>query len=144
MTAYADILELNARFAWLIDHKGGEGVPELFAEDGSYGMGSATLTGREQIKWFYDMRKNRGERTSRHVFSPVALHEVSDTAARGTTILTLFAHDGPGPHGSDIHMIADYEDEYLRGANGLWLYKSRKVVPVFGEVPFQKETAAQS
>ncbi len=135
MNTYTQILELNARFAWLIDHQDGDGVAELFTEDGIYGLGAMQAVGREQINNFYQMRKARGLRTSRHLFSnPVILNE-SDNSVSACCVLTLFAFDGKGPHPAEIHMIADYIDEYVRDENGLWRFKSRVIEPVFGHVP---------
>ena len=126
---------LNAAFAWDVDHRWGEGVPELFVEDGVYAAPGLELRGRGEIARFYAERRARGKRTSRHVFTNLHLFEVRPGSARGTTLLTLHAHDGEGPLPASPSAVMDYEDEYVRGADGQWRYVRRNVVPVFGEVP---------
>jgi hypothetical protein len=126
---------LNAEFAWLIDHRNGIGVEDLFTEDGVYDMSNGIFRGRSGIKSFYDARKSRGRRAARHVFTN--LHLVPETAERaaGTVILTLYAYDGEPPYPTDAILISDYNDIYLREQSGRWRYQSRTIVPVFGGVP---------
>jgi hypothetical protein len=136
MNNYNEISNLNAKFAYLIDHCEGVGVAELFVKDGSYRIGNqVSADGREMIRGFYEMRKARGNRTSRHVFSPpVFLEDPTNDSASAVCILTLFAGDGDGPFPADIHLVADYHDEYEK-QDGIWFFKSRTFVPKFGEVP---------
>ena len=135
MDNYSKILELNARFSWLIDHHDGNGVAELFTEDGLYAMGPMQAKGQSQIQGFYDMRKARGVRESRHLFSNPVILKQTEHSISAVSVLTLFAFDGEGPHPAEIHMIADYQDEYVRAEDGAWRYQSRVITPVFGHVP---------
>ena len=53
--------ELNAEFAYLIDHDLSEQVADLFTEDGSYGRSTGERSvGREAIRAAYRGRKNKG------------------------------------------------------------------------------------
>ena len=72
------------------------GCARSFTDDGYYGFENQGATGREEIKAFYDMRKARGHRVSRHIFSPVCIHEETADRITGTTMLTLIAADGKG------------------------------------------------
>jgi hypothetical protein len=127
---------LGAEFAWLIDHCSGEGVPELFTEDGVYDMGGEQVfNGRDEIAHFYTSRKSRGQRTARHVFTNLHVHMESETVARCVVILTLYACDGAPPYPTTALMIADYEDVCVRGEDGRWRYRSRAIAPAFGAVP---------
>ena len=127
---------LNAEFAWLIDHRDGEGVPDLFTEDGVYDLGwEQVFAGRSEIKYFYTSRKARGQRTARHVFSNLRVTMESETVARCVVILTLYAYDGAPPYPTNALMIADYEDVCAKGADGVWRYRSRVIKPAFGVVP---------
>ena len=126
---------LNAAFAWLVDHRWGEGVPELFLEDGVYAAPGLELRGRNEIARFYVERRARGKRTSRHVFTNLHLLEAGSNSAVATVVLTLYAKDGDGTLPAAPIAIMDYEDEYVRDADGQWRYARRNVVPVFGEVP---------
>ena len=126
---------LNAEFAWLIDEQAGRGVPELFTEDGVYAMPNQTYSGRSQIAEFYGVRKARGQRAARHVFTNLRLKVESPDRATGTVILTLYAYDGAPPYPAVPILIADYNDIYVRAQDGHWRYQSRTLIPVFGQMP---------
>ncbi len=131
MTIYNEIMQLNAQFSWLIDHKDGVGVPELFVEDGWYGNSQRKLRGRAELKAFYDARKARGHRVSRHIFSPPFVHEVGEDRVESTTMLTLFAADGEGPHAPEVHLVVEYHDTVVK-KDGRWFYESRETDILFG------------
>ena len=60
--------ELNAEFAYLIDHDLSEQVADLFTENGSYGRSTGERSvGREAIRAAYRGRKSKGPRTARHI-----------------------------------------------------------------------------
>jgi hypothetical protein len=126
---------LNAEFAWLIDHRDGVGVADLFTARGVYDMSNRAYRGRTEIAGFYDSRKARGRRAARHVFTNLRLLPESAARATGTVILTLYAYDGDPPYPTAAILIADYDDIYVREGDGAWRYESRTIVPVFGGVP---------
>jgi hypothetical protein len=126
---------LNAEFAWLIDHRAGAGVEGLFASAGVYDMSNRVFRGRDEIMGFYEGRKSRGRRAARHVFTNLRLTMARPDRATGTTILTLYAHDGEPPYPTQAILVADYDDVYVRDEIGQWRYESRTIVPVFGDVP---------
>jgi hypothetical protein len=128
-----EIEALNARFAWLVDHRDGMGVEELFTADAVYGWTDRFASGREQIRSFFELRRARGRRTSRHVYTNLHLTVESAERAFGTTLLTLYACDGDPPHPASPVLVADYEDIYVRDENEQWLYAKRIVTPVFGQ-----------
>lgn len=140
----AAITELNARFAWLIDHENGQGVPELFTADGRYGYEGHWCEGHTEIEDFYARRRQRGTRTSRHVFTNSWTIFESDDLALSRSILTLFATDGDPVASASPVCILDYSDTLLRQADGRWRYRERHVVPVFGHMPrlMEKELSA--
>ena len=135
---------LNAEFAWLIDHRNGIGVADLFMADGVYDMSNQVYSGRGQIAQFYEARKARGRRAARHVFSNLHLTPESPDRVTGTVILTLYAHDDEPPYPTGAILIADYNDVYVRDRDGRWRYRSRTIVPVFGAVPNLAGPAAKS
>lgn len=126
---------LNAAFAWVVDHRWGAGVSELFLEDGVYAAPGLELRGRREIARFYTERRARGRRTSRHVFTNLHLLGAGPETAAAAVILTLYAQDGDGPLPASPIAIMDYEDEYVRDSDGRWRYARRNVIPAFGEVP---------
>jgi hypothetical protein len=128
---------LIEQFAWLIDHEAGRGVAELFAAQGSYSLngGGLNLQGRAEIDEFYARRRAAGPRTSRHLFSNLHLESGDETRVQGTCVLTLHAADGHPPHPLEPVLVADYGDTYVRDADGVWRFESRKVTKLFGTVP---------
>jgi hypothetical protein len=129
------IIELSAHFAWLIDHRDGQGVPELFVAEGRYGYGDVWCEGRQEIEDFYERRRKPGTRTSRHVFSNVWVHFESENRAQSHSILTLFATDGDPASSASPLSIIDYTDELIKMEDGGWRYSERRVSPVFGHMP---------
>lgn len=133
-----EIEALNAEFAYLIDHDRSEGVAELFTEDGVYGRSTGVASqGREAIARSYRIRKDRGARTARHIFTNLRLVHESGDRVRGTVILLLFAEDGVPPLPAQPMVVADYDDVYVRGADGRWRYQQRIITWLF-----QREGAA--
>lgn len=127
-----EIEKLNTRFAYLIDHDRSEEVADLFTEDGVYGRSTGERsTGRAEIAESYRLRRDRGPRTARHLFSNLLLEIESETRARGTVVLTLFARDGVPPHPAEVFLVADYDDIYERGSDGVWRYRERIITWLF-------------
>jgi len=121
-----ELEELNAEFAYLIDHDLSEHVADLFVGDGSYGRSTGEMSvGRDAIRQAYSARKARGARTSRHIFTNLRLGSVSDDLVEATSILTLFAHDGVPPHAAEPLLVSEYADTYRRCDDGRWRYQSR-------------------
>ncbi|KQU07151.1 hypothetical protein ASG56_06315 [Rhodococcus sp. Leaf7] len=131
-TIRSEIDALVAEFAYRIDHEGGHTVHELFTADGTYDLSGWAITGHEQIKRFYDDRRNSGPRTSRHLFTGLRLDPTfTAETVTGNCVLTLHAHAGVAPLPLDPVMIADYADTYRRDGNGQWLFHHRRVTPIF-------------
>jgi len=127
-----EIDKLNIRFAYLIDHDRSGEVAELFTEDGIYGRSTGERSiGREEIGQSYRIRKEHGQRTARHLFSNLHLEFETDRRVRGTVVLTLFAHDGAPPHPAEVFLVADYDDIYQCGDDGIWRYQQRIVTWLF-------------
>jgi hypothetical protein len=126
---------LNAEFAYLIDNGHSERVPALFTEDGSYsifdGRKHQVSTGRAAIAAAYAARAARGPRTACHLFTNLHIEDLDEREARGQCILLLFAHDGLAPHPAVPLMVARYDDVYVRGADGVWRYRSRSATALF-------------
>jgi SnoaL-like domain len=125
------IEELNAEFAYLIDHEQSEEVANLFTTDGSYGRATGERSvGRDAIRMAYAARKVKGPRTARHIFTNLRLKFESDERASGTCIMTLFAEDGSPPHPAEPFLVADYDDVYQL-CGDTWRYASRTITWLF-------------
>lgn len=127
-----ELEELNAEFAYLIDHDLSEHVADLFTVDGSYGRSTGEVSiGHDAIRKAYSARRIRGPRTARHIFTNLRLGSVSDDLVEATSILTLFANDGLPPHAAEPLLVADYADTYGRCEDGRWRYRSRVATWLF-------------
>lgn len=128
----AQITALITEFAWRIDHLGGEGVEDLFTEDGTYSLFGFDISGRVAIKQLYGHRRAQGERTSRHIFTNLHLDPFDGSdVATGVCVLTLHAADGPPPHRLAPLLVADYRDVYHRQSDGRWRFRSRGAQALF-------------
>jgi hypothetical protein len=124
--------ELNAEFAYRVDHGLEHTVADLFVPQGCYmradGSGSR---GREAIRATFARRRERGARTARHIFTNLRISFETENRVSGTSIMTLYAEDGPPPHPPDVLAVSDFVDVYVRGADGRWLYESRTIHSLF-------------
>jgi hypothetical protein len=125
------IEELNAEFAYMIDHGQSELVADLFTIDGSYGRSTGERSvGRDAIRRAYAARMSKGPRTARHIFTNLRLRFDSSERASGTCIMTLFAEDGVPPHVAEPFLVADYDDVYVLRED-TWRYASRTITWLF-------------
>jgi uncharacterized protein (TIGR02246 family) len=127
-------LRQNAIDYWYrVDHEGGAGVSEMFAEDGVFHASPGDpLVGRAAIEAFYAWRRERGERTSRHIIANFHAAFDGDRAARTCCVMLLYGTDGKPPHqGTGAAMIADMIDHCVKGDDGVWRYAKRDFVPLY-------------
>ena len=121
LEARAEIAELLARYAFLIDDHEFEALGELFAPDARFGSPGSTHAGREAIVANY--------RALGEVY-PITLHEargfvlefLDDDHARGEVL-------GFSEQASDRNTVVTsfrYADEYVR-LDGRWRFASRQV-----------------
>jgi hypothetical protein len=128
------VLRQNAVDYWYrVDYAGGAGVSEMFVENGVFHAGPGEpLVGRAAIEAFYAWRRERGERTSRHVIANFHAEFTAAKAARTCCVMLLYAADGPPPHsGTQPAMIADMLDECVRDDDGVWRYAKRDFRPLW-------------
>ena len=128
---------LNIEFWYRVDHHGGDGVAELFTEDGVYSVPGGRNVGRAAIAESYVLRTARGPRLSRHVHSNLRLTVESPSKSQGVSLLTLWARDGEAPMSLTLPVsVSDVEDDYTRGDDGVWRIAHRHITPVFrGDEP---------
>ena len=127
----AEIEALHSEFAWLIDRGASVHVADLFVEDGRYSRSTGEVSvGREAIRIAYAGRIANGVRTSRHVFTNLRIERVAEHCVSATSILTLYALDGPPPIPTEVMLVADYDDVCVRYEDGRWRYVSRQVTRI--------------
>jgi len=128
------VLQQNAVDYWYrVDVAGGSGVSEMFVEDGVFHAGPGEpLVGRAAIEAFYAWRRERGERTSRHVITNFHAEFDGRDGARTSCVMLLYAADGAPPHsGTQPAMVADMLDHCVRGEDGVWRYAKRDFRPLW-------------
>ncbi len=119
--------------AWLIDHGQAARVVDLYTDDASlFGVGADRI-GREAIaKWAAD-REALTDRCSRHAQSNIRLAPAGPGQIRGTVLLTLYRHDGPGSGRPRPMLVAEYDDHYRHCPDGVWRFAQRRLTTVFAE-----------
>jgi hypothetical protein len=128
------ILRQNAIDYWYrVDHEGGLGVSEMFVEEGVFHAGPGDpLVGRDAIDAFYAWRRDRGERTSRHIIANFHATFESERLARTCCVMLLYGTDGTPPHqGTGAAMVADMVDLCVKGSDDVWRYAKRDFVPLY-------------
>lgn len=126
------IERLIAEYTYLLDHGATERLHEFFTEDGTLEVGSSgCIMGRDAIRAFYAKRSTT--RTTRHLSSNLRLTFIDADHARGVRGLTYYAAEGPPPHPASAPFgMSDYEEVFVRGADGAWRFAARKPTPIFG------------
>jgi hypothetical protein len=115
-----------------VDTNWGANAHLYYTEDGSYTTTARTRQGHAAIAEFYSARQDRGARISRHLVSNVHVQVQDETHATCRWVLVLYAADGEPVLPADVpNLIADCHDTYERNAEGRWLCKSRKLLPLF-------------
>lgn len=129
------LLDLQARttdFWYDVDCMGGQTAHEFFTEDGVFHASEHSFEGRESIRRFYAWRKDRGDRLSRHVISNLRVVVHSPDTATSIWLMMLYAADGvPVLPSHPPIMIGEFKDECVRGSDGIWRFKTRKLTPLF-------------
>jgi len=133
LAEYLAIQELVNEFARRVDHDAAVDNELLFTADAYFEYDGRSNCGRADIRAAYDMRRARGERTARHVFSNLTVYRDTDDLLRGRSIMLLFGADGPAPIGfASPIVVADVEDVYER-VDSAWLFARRVITPIFVE-----------
>jgi hypothetical protein len=126
------IEELNAAYAWHLDHDEVAPLALLFTEDAEYSHGTRRSVGRAAIEAFFRSRTADGPRTARHLYSGLRIVFEAVDRARGTSVWLSFAQDSVPPVPYSIpFLVADFEDVYERGSDLQWRIRRRHIEPIF-------------
>jgi hypothetical protein len=126
-----EIEELVADFWYRVDRGSPESVADLFTAEGEYiWSGHGRSAGREAIRQSYRERARLGVRTVRHLFTNLRVEIARDDEVLASSILLLFAEDGPPPHLAAPLLVADVDDVLVR-ESGHWRFKSRTLTDIF-------------
>jgi SnoaL-like domain len=124
--------DLVTEWARRVDFDAGLGVESLFAEDGVVEFGDRQARGREEIRATYARRRDRGDRTARHITTNLSIEVAHADRAEARSVMVLFADDGAPPLPVSLPLLVqDIFDVCVRDADGVWRFEYRKMTPVF-------------
>jgi hypothetical protein len=134
MTIQSELYGLITRIAWDHDHRDGKGVADFFTEDGIYHPpGRDPIQGRPAIAYFFHNR-NLGDRIARHVVTNVTLLGQISAEVEVSSIMTVYAGNGPGPHPAMPGVVLDCLDRAAQIGTH-WLLKRRELKVIFRTAP---------
>jgi ketosteroid isomerase-like protein len=126
--------DLNAAFTHHLDHDEIDALADLFTEDALYTHGERRSEGRAAIEQLFRNRIAAGPRTSRHFYSGLKLCLESRNRAAGTSVCMVFARAGEPPLTPAIPiLVADFQDVYVRCADGRWRFAERHIRRIFAD-----------
>jgi len=124
--------DLNTAFCYHLDHDGVDALLDLFTDDVFYAHGPRRTNGKAELEQVFRSRTATAPRTARHLYSGLKLEIESATRARGTCVCMTFAQNGVPPLAPAIPiLVADFDDVYVRGADGRWRIRERHITRVF-------------
>lgn len=129
----ADHLALSrlvVEIAWRIDHGRADSVWELFVPEGVLATSGTPLVGQDAIRAWGRERVASSVRT-RHICSGMRFIDCGDGRATGSTLLTVFIHDGDGRGPATPSVVGEDSDEFVRTDAG-WRFVSRTFEALFG------------
>jgi hypothetical protein len=133
LVSEADHLALSRlveEISWRIDHGRADSVWELFVPDGVLAAGGTPLIGRDAIRAWGRARVASAART-RHIISGMRFTDGGDGRATGSTLLTVFIHEGDGRGPATPSVVGEDTDEFVRTDAG-WRFVSRTFEVLFG------------
>ena len=126
---HVSLSRLVVEFAWRVDHSQADRVWELFVPDGALDTSGTPLAGQDAIR---DWGRARAASTvqTRHICSCMRFTYRGDGRASGSTLLTVFMHDGEGRGPAVPAVVGEDTDEFIRTDAG-WRFVSRTFQTLF-------------
>lgn len=127
---------LIVEYARLVDYGNAAAIADLFTEDGTWEGTDLVLTGRDEIRAWFERRAGVSRRVSRHVCTNVGVDVVSPDEAESVCIMLNYRHDRregdtslpvPADHPK---YVGELRDRFRRTPEG-WRFSSRKVEVAF-------------
>jgi hypothetical protein len=126
------IEELNAAFAYHLDHNQVEPLLDLFTANARYSHGERRTEGREALRALFVARTAAGPRTTRHFYSGLRIVIHGESNASGQSVWMAFAANQAPPIGfCTPHLVADLIDRYVLGTDGRWRIEQRDIQRIF-------------
>jgi len=126
---HVSLSRLVVEISWRIDHGQADTVWELFVPDGVLNTSGTPLTGHDAIR---DWGRARVASTvqTRHISSGMRFTDRGNGRAAGSTLLTVFIHDGDGRGPAIPSVVGEDADEFIRTDAG-WRFVSRTFATLF-------------
>jgi hypothetical protein len=126
------IEDLNAAFAYHLDHNQVEPLVDLFTANARYSHGERRTEGREALRTLFIARTATGPRTTRHFYSGLRIDIHDERSASGQSVWMAFAANQEPPIGfCTPHLVADFIDRYLLDTDGRWRIEQRDIRRIF-------------
>ena len=126
------IEDLNAAFAYYLDHNQVEPLVDLFTANARYSHGERRTEGREALRALFVARTAAGVRTTRHLYSGLRIDIHDERSASGHSVCMAFAANQAPPIGyCTPHLVADFIDRYALDTDGRWRIEQRDIQRVF-------------
>src|ERR1700748_2537568 len=77
-----------------VDGNSGSQAHEFYLSDALYAVGANRFEGQQQIRAFYDRRRQRGSTTSRHLIDNLRVFRDDARRARMLGVMSLYLADG--------------------------------------------------
>lgn len=123
--------QLNADFAYYLDHHQVKRLAQLFTADAYYRHGTRVSEGASAIEQLFAQRA-AGDRVARHVISGLRLQSSGDDMALGQSVVVTWAGNGSVPiRDAAPFLVADFSDQYQRQGDGRWLIAQREISRIF-------------
>jgi hypothetical protein len=126
---HLSLSRLVVEIAWRIDHGQADRVWELFVPDGVLDTSGTALLGHDAIRDWGRARATFTVRT-RHICSGMRFIHRGNDQATGSTLLTVFMHDGDGRGPAVPAVVGEDTDEFVRTDAG-WRFASRTFETLF-------------
>lgn len=131
------VIDLEHDYWFDVDVHLGRGAHRMYVETGRFVISGREMLGPAAVESFYRWRRERGERTARHVVSNLRVELQSPKQARLVGIMCLYAADGLPvlPTAAPI-LVADIVSEVTLCDDGQWRFVNHELIPIFeGGVP---------
>ena len=126
------IEDLNAAFAYHLDHNQVEPLVDLFTARARYSHGERRTEGREALRALFIARTTGGVRTTRHLYSGLRIDIHDERSASGQSVCMAFAANQAPPIGfCTPHLVADFNDRYVLDTDGRWRIEQRDIQRIF-------------
>jgi hypothetical protein len=124
---------LMANYWAEVDSNGGSQAHEFYLPNALYAVGANQFEGAENIRAFYDRRRQHGNITTRHLVDNLRVFRDDVQRARVIGVMSLYRAEGRPPieEARPLAMIADFEARCVHGDDQLWRFQSHVLRPIF-------------